>query len=274
MDRNETIIANWKPIHDKGIYAYVIPYALRYFTAMIFIVVGIIKLKQINSIDSIEYLLAGNLFLFAIVLLSRIFDWIKKEKQYNNILKLFEMADRCPACSAKTSPEDKECPYCGLFLGLGKYTTNVLTEEMAKEICTWKYEGEYSVYNFSDWEEVVRRGWSLSIKEERERDFIGIHRNGELVAFGRISHKDGVCILGVGLKPSLCGKGYGKEIMKVLIDESRSRYPDSKIGLEVRVFNQRAIKCYGDIGFEITDRYVKNIEAEEVEYYYMEYEQK
>ena len=29
-----------------------------------------------------------------------------------------------------------------------KYIRKVLSEEYAKEICGWKYENEYSVYNF------------------------------------------------------------------------------------------------------------------------------
>lgn len=156
---------------------------------------------------------------------------------------------------------------------MNRYMVSVLTEDMAKEICTWKYEGAYSVYNFSDWEEVVRNGWGLAVKEEREGEFIGISRDNELIAFGRIHAEDGVSILGVGLKPSLCGKGIGKDIMRVLINESRVRYPGSKIALEVRVFNQRAIRCYESAGFEIKYRHIRSLDTGEVEFYYMEYGQ-
>lgn len=156
---------------------------------------------------------------------------------------------------------------------MDKYIVSVLTEDMAKEICTWKYEGEYSVYNFSDWEEVVKSGWSLSVKEERESEFIGICKDNELYAYGRIHIENGICILGVGLKPSLCGQGYGKNIMKVLIEESKLRYPDVKIALEVRAFNQRAIKCYESIGFEIKYKHIRSMDTGEAEFYYMEYMQ-
>ena len=154
---------------------------------------------------------------------------------------------------------------------MDRYSVCVLTEDMAKEICTWKYEGEYSVYNFSSWEEVVRSGWSLSVKEEREREFIGIYKDNELFAYGRIHIENGVCILGVGLKPSLCGQGYGKDIMKVLIDESKLRYPDTRIALEVRVFNQRAIRCYENIGFKIKCKHIRSMDTGDAEFYYMEY---
>lgn len=156
---------------------------------------------------------------------------------------------------------------------MNNYVVGALTEAMAKEICTWKYEGAYSVYNFSDWEEVVKSGWGLSIKEEREREFIGICKDNELIAYGRIHVENGISILGVALKPSLCGYGYGKDIMKLLIDESQLRYPNTKIALEVRVFNQRAIRCYESIGFKTKYRHIRSMDSGEAEFYYMEYTQ-
>ncbi len=30
------------------------------------------------------------------------------------------------------------------------YVLTKLSEDNAKEICSWRYEGEYSIYNFSD----------------------------------------------------------------------------------------------------------------------------
>lgn len=154
---------------------------------------------------------------------------------------------------------------------MDNYVLCILTEAMAKEICSWRYEGAYSVYNFSDWEEVVRNGWNLSVKEEREREFIGICKDGELFAYGRIHLENGVSILGVAMKPSLCGQGHGKDIMKLLIDESKVRYPGAGIGLEVRIFNQRAIKCYERIGFEIKYKHIRSMDDGDVEFYYMEY---
>ncbi len=156
---------------------------------------------------------------------------------------------------------------------MDKYIVSELNEDMAKEVCTWKYEGVYSIYNFSDWEEVVKNGWNLSIEEEREREFVGISKDNELIAYGRIHLENEICILGVGLRPTLCGRGYGKDIMKVLIDESQLRYPDTQIGLEVRVFNQRAIRCYESIGFETKYRHIRSMDSGEAEFYYMEYTQ-
>lgn len=152
------------------------------------------------------------------------------------------------------------------------YILTELSEDYAKEICSWRYEGEYSIYNFSDWYTIVKNGWDLSIERKRKLEFIAILLNDELVSYGRISLKADKAYIGIGLKPSFCGKGYGKNIMKLLIEECKRRFPNNTLALEVRSFNKRAINCYKDVGFEIKDKYIKKtFNSSEDEFYYMEY---
>jgi len=146
-----------------------------------------------------------------------------------------------------------------------------LSEENAREICTWKYEGEYAVYNLADWDIVVQNGWELASKKIRERDFLAFFNSEELVAYGVLKVKNNRVFLGIGLKPTWCGKGYGKRIMELIINESQKRYPDKQIVLEVRSFNLRAIKCYKKVGFIIKDQYVRKTLTGSGEFYYMEY---
>ncbi|MBS4535728.1 GNAT family N-acetyltransferase [Clostridium sp. D2Q-14] len=147
-----------------------------------------------------------------------------------------------------------------------------LSEDYAKKICSWRYEGEYSTYNFSDWDIVVKNGWDLSLEEKRKSEFIAVLLNNELVSYGRISLNEDKAYIGIGVKPSLCGKGHGKNIMKLLIEECKRRFPNSTIALEVRSFNKRAINCYKNIGFRIKEKYMKDtFNNLECEFYYMEY---
>ena len=153
-----------------------------------------------------------------------------------------------------------------------KYDLSVMSEEYAREICSWEYDGEYSVYNLSDWETVVRNNWDLAVKEKRESNFLSVTKDQELVAYGVITNVADTVILGIGLKPSLCGKGLGKEIMMLLIEEGKVRFPETPIGLEVRTFNKRAIRCYESIGFKIRKRYRRDTPTvKKAEFYYMEY---
>ena len=152
------------------------------------------------------------------------------------------------------------------------YYLTELSEDHAKEICNWSYEGEYSIYNFSDWDTVVKSGWDLSIEKKRKLEFIAILLNNVLVSYGRIFLVGKKVFIGIGVKPSYCGKGHGKNIMKLLIEECKRRFPNNTIALEVRSFNKRAINCYKDTGFEIKEKYMKKtFNNSEGEFYYMEY---
>src|SRR5664279_3355776 len=101
---------------------------------------------------------------------------------------------------------------------MAEYIRKVLSEDYAREICGWKYEGEYSVYNFFGWDKLVENDWDFAIKEKREAEFIAILSGEELIAFGRVSEISGKALLGVGLEPFWCGKGFGSDIMGILVE--------------------------------------------------------
>lgn len=152
------------------------------------------------------------------------------------------------------------------------YILTELSENYAKEICIWRYEGAYSIYNFSDWDIVVKNGWDLSLDKIRRLEFVAILLDKEFVAYGRMSFNEDKAYIGIGIKPSLCGKGHGKNIMKLLIEECERRFPDKTVALEVRSFNKRAINCYEKVGFEIKRKYIREtFDKSEAEFYYMEY---
>lgn len=50
-----------------------------------------------------------------------------------------------------------------------QYILNKLTEEEAKEICSWRYSGLYAIYNFSDWEVVKENAWDLAVEDKRRK---------------------------------------------------------------------------------------------------------
>lgn len=134
-----------------------------------------------------------------------------------------------------------------------------LTESSAEQICSWKYEGIYSIYNYPSWKIVVKQKWGISIKAKREKEFVSVVDNFHvLCAYIRfIEDKDHITV-GLGLRPDLCGRGLGDEFMKLVIAESLRRYGKKKIILEVREFNKRAIRCYEKAGFKIIDAYAKD----------------
>lgn len=134
-----------------------------------------------------------------------------------------------------------------------------LTEDHAKQICDWKYENEYSVYNPPKWNIIIKQRWGIAIEAKRKSEFIAaINEYDDLCGYIRFINNDDYVLVGLGLKPSICGQGLGYSLMELLKQECKKRYGSKKIALEVRSFNKRAIKCYRKAEFKIVDTYNKN----------------
>jgi ribosomal-protein-alanine N-acetyltransferase len=57
--------------------------------------------------------------------------------------------------------------------------------------------------------------------------------------------------IGLGMKPILCGKGYGYSFVKSGLDFAKNNFYIKQIRLTVAVFNIRAIRIYEKIGFQL-----------------------
>lgn len=134
-----------------------------------------------------------------------------------------------------------------------------LTENVAKEICSWRYSNEYSIYNYPSWNKIAAEKWAITIEEKRKKEFNTLlDGSNNLCGYIRLVNKDNYILLGLGLKPDLCGQDLGNDAMNLIIEHCRNKYNDKKIILEVRSFNKRAIKCYEKAGFHVIDTYKKN----------------
>ncbi|SFC17877.1 GNAT family N-acetyltransferase [Clostridium uliginosum] len=133
------------------------------------------------------------------------------------------------------------------------------TENYAKQICNWKYDNNYSIYNFPKWHIIVKENWAIAIETKRQNEFVAvINELDDLCGYIRFINNSDFVLIGLGLKPSLCGQGLGNNIMALLKSECKRKYGNKKIVLEVRSFNQRAIKCYKKAGFKTIDIYNKD----------------
>jgi ribosomal protein S18 acetylase RimI-like enzyme len=118
-----------------------------------------------------------------------------------------------------------------------------LTEKYAKEISTWKYDNEYSVYNYPDWNIISAQKWAITITEKRKNEFMAVIDNKtQLCGYFRFLVNDQIVMVGLGLNPQFCGKGYGKQLMDLITREFKKRFTDKILELEVRTFNKRAIQ--------------------------------
>lgn len=130
---------------------------------------------------------------------------------------------------------------------------NKFTEEHAKEVCMWNYEGEYKIYNLPDWEIMVKEQYSLCDEVKRKRFTAYTNENNKLLGFTNLLDEGESVFLGIGINPSCCSQGIGKMITKFALDECKIKYPNKPVVLEVRTWNERAVKCYKSQGFEIVE---------------------
>jgi ribosomal protein S18 acetylase RimI-like enzyme len=133
------------------------------------------------------------------------------------------------------------------------------TENRAKEICNWKYNDDYSIYNYPEWEKILNEKWGITVEDKRKNEFNAVVDDcNNLCGYIRLVDKNEFVLIGIGLKPSLCGQGLGNIIMEIVKQQCKKKYASKRIILEVRSFNDRAIKCYKKAGFNIVDTFIKD----------------
>lgn len=148
---------------------------------------------------------------------------------------------------------------------------NDMNENLAKEIASWQYEGDYEIYNMPDYQTMKNKGYSLCNPAKAKEFYCFLNENQQLVGYSRFILKDDKWVMGIGLSPKHVGHGLGSKIIDLSINEIRKINPNAKITLEVRSWNERAIKCYLKSGFEITKKEkVLDRTGKESEFIFME----
>ncbi|MBP3967273.1 GNAT family N-acetyltransferase [Paenibacillus lignilyticus] len=139
-----------------------------------------------------------------------------------------------------------------------RFTVVQLSDALAEELSTWRYEPPYDFYNWSTWEVMQQLGIEFGDAYVREQQYAAVtNDDGRLVGFAQFFPLLGVTRIGLGLRPDLCGRGLGLPLVQAIVAEAIRRAPNDIIDLEVHVWNTRAIRTYERSGFIITDTYAK-----------------
>ena len=107
-----------------------------------------------------------------------------------------------------------------------------MTEEEKYCIARWKYPGEYAIYNSLSYEEQKKRGFGFANPENHLYSF---YDRKDLVGFINLNGEDPEVFFGIGTAWEI----------------SQTLFPGKPMYLEVRTWNQRAIRCYEKAGFRI-----------------------
>ena len=123
-----------------------------------------------------------------------------------------------------------------------------LTEKKKYIITEWKYDGAYAIYNCEPYDEQKKRGFGFANPNYASFAFC---EDGELIGFTNLYEEEREVFFGIGVTPAYCGMGYRREMTVKTIELSHELFPGKPIYLEVRTWNQRAVKCYEKAGFRI-----------------------
>lgn len=152
---------------------------------------------------------------------------------------------------------------------MDKFTICPMTKTHAWEISSWRYDGIYSFYNrpsvnrpASDADFTIDDSFVLY---DSNGTLVGYFHFGSDAQIPTLENYDYTCDyldIGLGLRPELCGHGYGTQFTAYGIEFAKEHYGSKKFRLSVAAFNERAQKVYEKIGFkktcEVTNSYFKN----------------
>lgn len=166
------------------------------------------------------------------------------------------------------------------------YTFVPMNREYASTIVdTWKYENEYSIYDYSNEADHMldEEGWGRAI-------FAVLNPEGSLIGelsieffdaqgqYTQYHDFDDEALLngrelwiGFGLRPDLVGQGLGGKFVEACAEYAiqSCHYRGEFVRLGVAKFNQRAIKTYTKAGFQIFEDTVGEISGKTFECVYM-----
>lgn len=132
-----------------------------------------------------------------------------------------------------------------------------LNHAEALEICSWRYDGEYSFYDITDSPgvlEALTDGSYYSVKTVDDGELIGFFCLGPhaQVPGGQIAGLYGgedVIDVGIGMRPDLIGQGRGAAFLAAVIEFTVETFQPRRLRLSVATFNRRAIALYTKAGF-------------------------
>lgn len=127
---------------------------------------------------------------------------------------------------------------------------HILNEEEKREICTWSYQGEYSIYNLPSFEEMQARRLGF-LNPERKENYRAYYDGTYFVGFTNLLEEENAVFVGIGVNPAFCDRGYGQSILNEAYRIVKRLYPGKILYLEVRTWNLRAVRCYQKAGFQI-----------------------
>lgn len=139
-------------------------------------------------------------------------------------------------------------------------TFNPLIKEDAKTVVSWRYTGDYSIYNM-DADDIEAEADYLMIPDNH---YYGIYQENDLIGHA-VFHNEGrvpsgdysatALDIGAGMRPDWTGQGKGSDIIASIINFGRETYQATSFRATIASWNLRAQKATTNNGFTEVSRF-------------------
>lgn len=158
------------------------------------------------------------------------------------------------------------------------YYFRPMTKEYASQICSWKYDEPYSIYNLDGSDETINELMSdeYYCTLNSKNTLIGFICSGNSARVpggypAGIYNNDKLVDIGLGLDPDLTGKGKGVDFLSHALRFLNTHHNAQQFQLVVATFNERAINVYERVGFKKEVHFTSMINGQETEFVSMTY---
>jgi len=134
-----------------------------------------------------------------------------------------------------------------------------MTENAAQFIAKWQYPAPYEDYSFTDCQAEIDdllAGLHFAVYDKKFSlpcGFLAIGWAAQLYDIDdeimAIYENESYTDIGFGLRPDLCGKGLGHELVTTAIEYVSELFDDNRVRLTVASDNLRAVTLYKNMGF-------------------------
>ncbi|MEG0240560.1 GNAT family N-acetyltransferase [Anaerorhabdus sp.] len=140
---------------------------------------------------------------------------------------------------------------------------NELSQKNALQIANnWKYSGDFAFYDMTaDLED-----YNEFIHEDMRNNVFEVLDENELIGYFSYTVEDDGVEIGLGLRPDICGKGYGKTFVLLIEKYILSLVKTKTLKMNVASFNKRAINCYQTCGYTIVKEFTQETNGGEYQF--------
>jgi ribosomal-protein-alanine N-acetyltransferase len=152
-----------------------------------------------------------------------------------------------------------------------------MLREYAKQVCAWQYPPPYDFYNMNFDEESIGEllNGDYIAAFDAKSEMIGFFCSGQTARVpggysAGIYEEDDRLDIGLGMKPSMTGKGLGSSFVSQGLKYIKENRDHDRFRLVVATFNTRAIRVYRHNGFRDKATFQSSVHGNSVAFLHME----